>query len=212
MSAPPVAVVGGSLAGMAAAARLAKAGHRVLLFEAADTLGGRWARPGALPPVFTLPAPWRDLFRKSGRPFDTELARTGHALVPAPAATHHFTDGSNLQLPTDRGEQWTVLSRAWGTAAATRWRDLLDDLDGRWQVLRRLGLEDEFTDAALTRERRNTLGLGRSIADLARRVSPAAGGGADPLDGRGGSGPIRPRHPSSSPSGSPSNAPSDAGS
>ena len=167
MSAPPVAVVGGSLAGMAAAARLAKAGHRVLLFEAADTLGGRWARPGALPPVFTLPAPWRDLFRKSGRPFDTELARTGHALVPAPAATHHFTDGSNLQLPTDRGEQWTVLSRAWGTAAAARWRDLLDDLDGRWQVLRRLGLEDEFTDAALTRERRNTLGLGRSIADLA---------------------------------------------
>ncbi len=168
MTADPVAVVGGSLSGMAVAARLAKAGHRVLLFEASDALGGRWARPGALPPVFTFPAPWRDLFRKSGRAFDVELARTGHALVPAPPATHHFVDGSTLVLSPDRGEQWTSLSRAWGTPAATRWRDLLDDLDHRWQVLRRLGLEDEFTKAALTPQRRKALGFGRSVADLAR--------------------------------------------
>ena len=163
-----VAVVGASLAGLAAAARLAKAGHRVLLFEATDVLGGRWARPGALPPVITFPAPWRDLFRKSGRAFDAELARTGHALVPAPGAVHHFPDGSQLVLPTDRGEQWTVLGDAWGNAAATRWRDLLDELDQRWQVLRRLGLEDEFTDAALTRQRRRTLRVGRTVAQLAR--------------------------------------------
>ena len=99
MSEPPVAVVGASLAGLAAAARLAKAGHRVLLFEATATLGGRWAAPGVLPPVFTLPAPWRDLFRKSGRPFDAELARSGHALVPAPPATHHFGAGVRLRCP-----------------------------------------------------------------------------------------------------------------
>ena len=170
-----IAVVGGSMAGMAAAARLAKQrdssgrGHRVLLFEATQTLGGRWAEPGVLPPVFTLPAPWRDLFRKSGRPFDAELARTGHALVAAPPATHHFSDGSTLALPTDRGEQWTALTDAWGTPAATRWRDLLDDLDERWQLLRRLGLEDEFTDAALTPARRRRLGLDHSIERLARR-------------------------------------------
>ncbi len=163
-----VAVVGGSLAGMAAAARLAKAGHRVLLFESRPRLGGRWADPGVLPPVFTFPAPWRDLFRKSGRPFDAELARTGHALVPAPAAVHHFADGSALTLPADRGDQWTTLTDAWGTPAATRWRDLLDDLDDRWQVLRRLGLEDEFSDAALTPRRRKALGLNRTVTALAR--------------------------------------------
>ena len=162
-------MVGGSLAGMAAAARLAKQRHRVLLFEASEALGGRWARPGALPPVFTFPAPWRDLFRKSGRAFDVELARTGHALIPGPPATHHFAGGGALTLPTDRGEQWAVLGEAWGTAAATRWRDLLDDLDERWQVLRRLGLEDEFTDAALTPRRRSMLGLNRSVAALGRR-------------------------------------------
>ncbi len=164
-----IGVVGGSLAGMAAAARLAKAGHRVLLFEAGDRLGGRWAEPGALPPVFTFPAPWRDLFRKSGRPFDAELARSGHALVPAAPAVHHFADGSSLTLPADRGDQWAVLSEAWGTPAAARWRDLLDDLDERWQLLRRLGLEDEFTDAALTPRRRQALGLNHSLARMARR-------------------------------------------
>ncbi|MFT4218543.1 MAG: FAD-dependent oxidoreductase [Micropruina sp.] len=164
-----IAVVGGSLAGLAASARLAKAGHRVLLFEARDRLGGRWAEPGALPPAFTLPAPWRDLFRKSGRPFDAELARAGHALMPAPGAVHHFADESSLALPADRGDQWAALGEAWGTAAATRWRDLLDELDERWQVLRRLGLEDEFTDAALTPRRRQALGLNHSVARLARR-------------------------------------------
>ena len=125
MSEAPIAVIGGSLAGLAAAARLAKQRHRVVLFEAGDTLGGRWAQPGVLPPVITLPAPWRDLFRKSGRPFDAELARTGHALVPAPPAVHHFADGGTLTLPTDRGDQWAALTAAWAVrpppAGATCW-------------------------------------------------------------------------------------------
>ena len=170
MSEAPIAVIGGSLAGLAAAARLAKQRHRVVLFEAGDTLGGRWAQPGVLPPVITLPAPWRDLFRKSGRPFDAELARTGHALVPAPPAVHHFADGGTLTLPTDRGDQWAALTAAWGRPAATRWRDLLDDLDERWQILRRLGLEDEFTDADLTPQRRARLGLNHTVKHLARGI------------------------------------------
>ena len=46
----PVVVIGGGLAGLAAAARLAKNGHRVELFERSSSLGGLWAptelRPG----------------------------------------------------------------------------------------------------------------------------------------------------------------------
>ena len=43
MDEPPIAVVGGGLAGMAAAARLAKVGHTVDLYERAGVLGGSWA-------------------------------------------------------------------------------------------------------------------------------------------------------------------------
>src|SRR5215210_5712935 len=133
----PVAVIGGGPAGMAAAARLAKAGHPVELFEREAALGGRWRavdEPGVglvdrVPSVLAFPAPWRDLFRKSGRPLEAELARSGHALVPAPPTRYRFADGSELVLPTERGAQYTALTAAYGETAARRWRDLLDRLD-----------------------------------------------------------------------------------
>lgn len=170
--ADPIVVVGGSLAGMAAAARLAKARHKVVLLEATDRLGGRWAASGSdvLPPVLTFPAPWRDLFKKSGRAFDAELDRHGVRLIPAPPAVHRFPDGSTLTLPTDRGQQLAALSASYGEAAARAWQGLLDDLDHTWQLLRPLGLEDEFPDTALSRHRLWRLNTRASVEDLARRL------------------------------------------
>ncbi|SDU95219.1 Flavin containing amine oxidoreductase [Microlunatus sagamiharensis] len=176
-----VAVVGGGLAGMAAAARLAKMGHRVRLHEATDRLGGAWA-PYALagpdagpapvlvddaPAVLTFPAPWRDLFRKSGRPLEAELARAGYALAPAPPTVVHHDDGSSLALPSDRGEQQEVLLRAYGPAAAARWQHLLDSLDDVWQALRPLGLEEPWEPGSLNRDLARRLRSRRSLADLA---------------------------------------------
>ncbi|SDS07935.1 Phytoene dehydrogenase-related protein [Friedmanniella luteola] len=181
MSAPPapVVVVGGGVAGMAAAARLAKAGHPVELFERADVLGGRWA-PGDLPGVgpvdaapglLPFPAPWRDLFRKSGRPLEAELARSGHALVPAPPVRYRFADGSLLDLPTERGAQQATLRAAYGAAAADRWRDLLDELDEVWQTLRPLGLEYPLQERRqLSRPVLARLHARRSLAWLAARL------------------------------------------
>ena len=170
-----IAVVGGGLAGMAAAARLAKVGHGVVVLEREPELG-----PGidvAAEPddtVLTLPAAWRDLFRKSGRTLEAELERRGLRLLPAPARNHRFADGSGLALPTDRGEQWTVLSDALGEPAAIAWRDLLDRLDGTWQALRPLGLESEFTGREqLTPDVRALLRPRESIARLAAGL-PAA--------------------------------------
>ncbi len=122
-----VVVIGGGLAGLAAAARLAKLGHRVELFERSDRLGGRWsARPlgtgpavvDDAPAVLGFPAPWRDLFRKSGRPLEAELARLGYALVPADPALIVFADGSELTWPADRGSQLSVLTTAYGPVVA----------------------------------------------------------------------------------------------
>lgn len=172
----PVVVVGGGLAGMAAAARLAKAGLAVELHERSDRLGGRWAAralPTGLlvddaPAVLGFPAPWRDLFRKSGRPLEAELARRGYALVPAGPVQLVFADGSELRWPSDRGEQYAVLATAYGRPVAERWRDLVDRLDQVWQRLRPLGWEAERPATPLTRELRRGL-LGRqSVAALAR--------------------------------------------
>jgi UDP-galactopyranose mutase len=144
----PVIVIGGALAGLAAAARLAKAGHQVELYERSDRLGGTWA-PYQLesgvtvddaPSIIDFPAPWRDLFRKSGRPLEAELGRMGYALEPAGPPTMIFADGAELMLPTDRGGQYAALANAYGPSVAERWQLLLDQLGEVWQALRGLGL------------------------------------------------------------------------
>ena len=177
----PVVVVGGGLAGLAAAARLAKVGHQVELYEQSEVLGGAWA-PYQLPSGVTVddapsiigfPAPWRDLFRKSGRPLETELARMGYALEPAQPATTIFTDGAELTLPTDRGAQDAALAEAYGSSVAERWRDLLNRLDQVWQTLRGLGLEAELRSRhQLNRTAtRSLFGHRMTLADLATSIA-----------------------------------------
>ena len=179
MDEPPIAVVGGGLAGMAAAARLAKVGHTVDLYERAGVLGGSWApyelTDGVLvddaPAILGFPAPWRDLFRKSGRPLEAELARSGHALGPAEMAQVIFADGATLMLPSNRGELHATLTRAYGAPVAGRWRDLLDRLDEAWQALRPLGFESELpVRLHLSRQQRHRLMRWRTVADLADSV------------------------------------------
>jgi len=176
----PVVVIGGGLAGLAAAARLAKLGHQVELYERSDRLGGTWA-PYQLasgvtvddaPSIIYFPAPWRDLFRKSGRPLEAELAKMGYALEPAHPATMIFADGAELTLPTDRGGQYAALAAAYGNSVAERWRDLLDRLSQVWQTLRGLGLEAELRSRSqLNRTARRTLfGNRMTLADLATSI------------------------------------------
>jgi phytoene dehydrogenase-like protein len=173
----PVIVIGGGLTGLAAAARLAKVGHAVELYEQSDRLGGTWApyqlQSGVTvddaPAVIGFPAPWRDLFRKSGRPLEAELARMGYALRPAGPPTMIFADGSELTLPTDRGGQYANLADAYGRSVADRWQQLLDRLDRVWQSLRGLGLEAELRGRhQLNRTiKRSLLGPRQTVADLA---------------------------------------------
>ena len=71
----PIAIIGAGVAGLAAAARLAVAGHPVTVFEASGTFGGKMQQfdlPGgyrfdAGPSLFTLPALVDDIFRLAGR-------------------------------------------------------------------------------------------------------------------------------------------------
>ena len=144
----------------------------------------RWEAPGRrivsgsglvvdnAPSIIGFPAPWRDLFRKSGRPLEAELARMGYALEPAEPATMIFADGTELILPTDRGGQYATLAGAYGQPVAGRWRSLLDRLDEVWQTLRGLGVEAELRSRRqLNRAtRRSLFGRNATLADLATSI------------------------------------------
>jgi len=170
-----IVVVGATLAGVAAAARLARVGHQVVLLDRAA--GPAPLLPSPLdedPSVLVLPAAWRDLFKKSGRPLDAELSRRGLSLVPAPPSRYE-TPGGTLVLPHDRAGQWHTLVAEVGPEAAAAWRDLLDRLDRSWLALRPLGVEAEFSAARLDRTTRGVLRPRESLADLARLVGPRLG-------------------------------------
>ena len=163
-----ITVIGGTLAGMATAARLAKQRHEVTLVAPAETLVEDASAKISDHPVadatsFAFPAPWRDLFRKSGRTLDAELARHSLTLAPAPGRTIGV---DRWHLPPERGAPFTVLSERFGEPVAERWRDLLDGLDTVWQHRRRLGMEFAFSPRA-HRAARGELWSDRTVADLA---------------------------------------------
>ena len=169
-------VRGATLSGLAVAARLAKLGHRVELATDGEPLGGRWAATAgpeghlvdALPQLVSLPATWRDVFKKSGGHLVAELNRAGLALVEAPPVEHRFPDGTALELPAERGAQFHAISNRFGEPAAARWRDLVDDLDAVWTARRAFGIDGP--ELPVDRAGRRRLWLGRTLVDLADRL------------------------------------------
>lgn len=169
-------VRGTTLSGLAAAARMAKLGHAVVLVTDGQPLGGRWAPTqgpdghmvDAMPQLVSVPATWRDVFKKSGGHLVAELNRAGLELTQAPPVEHRFPDGSSLELPAERGAQFHAVSHTCGVPAAERWRDLLDDLDNVWAARRTFGINNPgLPDDKAGRQQ---LWLDRTLADLADRI------------------------------------------
>lgn len=158
-----VTVQGATLAGLAAAARLARLGHEVTLATQGVALETISVEGDVL-----LPAAWRDLFKKSGAHLVTALNGAGLELTQAPPVTHRLADGDTLSLPAERGAQWRALEAQLGPEAAASWRDLLDDLDDVWTAFRCHALEG--TVPVTTAAQRSALWLDRSLADLSERL------------------------------------------
>ncbi|MGI8697548.1 MAG: NAD(P)-binding protein, partial [Mycobacteriales bacterium] len=97
-----VVVIGAGVGGLAAAARLARLGHSVTVCESAAGIGGKlgsYERDGFRfdtgPSLLTLPAIFRDLFIKTGKPLESVLD-----LVPVEPLTHYlFADGTHFDAP-----------------------------------------------------------------------------------------------------------------
>jgi phytoene dehydrogenase-like protein len=143
-----VVVIGGGFGGMAAAARLAKLGHQVKLFERTERLGGvvrTVEKDGYVwdvgPAAMTLPAAIRDLFRKSGHPVERVLD-----LVPVETPRWHvFTDGTAIDLPIQsRTGQRAALEQALNKDAADAWERVVDQLGPTWELLRAHALERPY--------------------------------------------------------------------
>jgi phytoene desaturase len=164
-----VVVVGAGMGGLAAAARLAKLGHDVTVLEQADRIGGklgRYERDGFVfdtgPSLLTLPAVYRDTFRKSGRPLERELE-----LVPVDPAFHYrWADGTEVDLPNaSRGGTRAALDAALGAGAGAQWEALVDRAAAIWDVTREPFLESPLDGAG------TLLRLARRAEDV-RTVAP----------------------------------------
>ncbi|WP_461074464.1 phytoene desaturase family protein [Streptomyces deserti] len=142
-----IAVIGAGMGAMAAAARLAVAGHRVAVYERTETYGGALRRlerdgfrfdtgPGLLP----LPAVHRDLFVKTGK---EPLEACVELVQVDPSARHVFADGTRAALPNaSRAGVVAALDEALGSGAGRRWGDFLVRAREAWDRTRRPLLEE----------------------------------------------------------------------
>ncbi|MFJ1811088.1 MULTISPECIES: phytoene desaturase family protein [unclassified Streptomyces] len=142
-----IAVIGAGMGALAAAARLAVAGHRVTVYERTQTYGGAVRRfdrggfgfdtgPGLLP----LPAVYRDLFVKTGKePLEDRV----ELVQVDPSARHVFADGTAVSLPNaSRAGVVAALDEALGAPAGQRWGDFLVRAREAWDRTRRPLLEE----------------------------------------------------------------------
>ncbi|MCT9088124.1 NAD(P)/FAD-dependent oxidoreductase [Streptomyces sp. ASQP_92] len=142
-----IVVIGAGAGAMAAAARLAVAGHRVTVYERSSTYGGalgRFERDGFVfdtgPGLLRLPAVYRDLFVKTGK----EPLESVVELAPVdPAARHVFADATEVELPNaSRAGVMSALDDALGAGAGERWGAFLVRAREAWDRTRRPLLEE----------------------------------------------------------------------
>ncbi|GAA3790356.1 NAD(P)/FAD-dependent oxidoreductase [Streptomyces coacervatus] len=152
-------MIGAGMGAMAAAARLAVAGHRVTVYERAQTYGGavrRFERDGfgfdTGPGLLTLPAVWRDLFIKTGK---GPLEACVELVQVDPSSRHVFADGTGVALPNaSRAGVVAALEEALGAGAGGRWGDFLVRAREAWDRTRRPLLEEPlWTDWSVLADR-----------------------------------------------------------
>ncbi|RDI34683.1 phytoene desaturase family protein [Lentzea flaviverrucosa] len=133
-----VAVIGAGMGGLAAAARLARSGHAVTVYEQASGHGGKLGtlqRDGFTfdtgPSLLTLPHVYRDLFASTGAPLDDLVE-----IVPVePTCRYRFPDGSELDMPHAEEHVDATLTDAFGPEAARQWRAVLTDAERLWDLV-----------------------------------------------------------------------------
>lgn len=143
-----IIVIGAGMAGLSVAARLAKIGHRVSLYESSNRVGGK-CRTEVIegfsfdlgPSLLTLPAVYRDLFLKTGKRIEHLL----EFLPVDPSFTYLFHDGKRVTFP-NLSHNGTVeaIRESFGDDAARSWHQLLSRAERMWDASREVFIEKEL--------------------------------------------------------------------
>ncbi len=135
----PVGVIGAGLGGLASACVLAARGHRVVLFDKNEWLGGKaavWEQDGFRfdmgPTILTVPAVLRRIFAEAGRRMEDvlDLRRLD------PQWRCFFADGSRLDLQEDVGAMSATLDR-FAPGESAGYRAFLQQSEGLHDVSQR---------------------------------------------------------------------------
>jgi phytoene desaturase len=173
-------VIGAGLGGLATAARLAAAGHRVTVFESAGTVGGKLGvleRDGFTfdtgPSLLTMPDLLEQLFADTGGPADLPINAVD------PACAYVFGDGTELVLPHDTAQVPAAFDDALGSGAGESWRLLHLRSRRLWELVGEPVLRRPVSLPALLRMSARPADLRavapwRTIDGLGRRMLPDA--------------------------------------
>ena len=173
-----VVVIGAGVGGLAAAVRLATAGHEVVVLEQSGSVGGklgRYSRDGFTfdtgPSIVTLPGVLRELFAETGYDLDEVLE-----LEPVqPIARYRYADGTGFDATGDLDEMADQLDGALMPGSGHDWRRLMAHAERMWKAVERPFLRSpvqrprdllrqsvRFRDLA-------TIAPHRTLRDLSRR-------------------------------------------
>ncbi len=143
-----VVVIGAGMGGMMSAARLAKAGHQVSLYEASDRVGGKlhteWIGKVAFdtgPSLLTLPAVYKDFFARTGK----HLGLLCQINAVDPSFDYRFADGTSVKFANlSRYQTLNNLREAYGDDVARQWDQIMRRAEKMWDVSREPFIENEL--------------------------------------------------------------------
>ena len=156
-----VVVIGAGMGGMATAARLAKKGYRVQVFEAGDRHGGKcrteWINGYAFdtgPSLLTLPGVYRDLFQRTG----DVLGKVVELKAVDPSFDYRFHDGTSVKFANlSRTKTLEAISDSYGADASKEWDQIMRRAEAMWDVSREPFIESELTSIASLLKRRSLI-------------------------------------------------------
>ena len=143
-----IAVIGAGIGGLCVAARLAKAGHNVTIFEASHRTGGKcrteWIGRYAFdtgPSLLTLPAVYRDFFQRTG----DVMGRVLDLQEVNPSFDYRFHDGTSVKFSNlSRKKTLASIENSLGADAAAEWDRIMLQSEAMWDVSREPFIESEL--------------------------------------------------------------------